>query len=32
MHCGQQLWNLGEALLDFSNVGDLEIWLNQQSI
>ncbi|MBN4003509.1 DUF4351 domain-containing protein [Nostoc sp. LPT] len=26
----EQLENLGEALLDFSNVADLEIWLNQQ--
>ncbi|MBN3940309.1 MAG: DUF4351 domain-containing protein [Nostoc sp.] len=25
----EQLENLGEALLDFSNVADLEIWLNQ---
>ncbi len=28
----EQLENLGEALLDFSSVNDLEIWLNQQSI
>ncbi|MBD0390047.1 MAG: DUF4351 domain-containing protein [Nostoc sp. C3-bin3] len=28
----EQLENLGEALLDFSSVGDLETWLNQQSI
>ncbi|BDI18224.1 hypothetical protein ANSO36C_40260 [Nostoc cf. commune SO-36] len=28
----KQLENLGEALLDFSNVADLETWLNQQSI
>ncbi|MCC5600440.1 DUF4351 domain-containing protein [Nostoc favosum] len=28
----EQLENLGEALLDFSNVADLETWLNQQSI
>ena len=28
----EQLENLGEALLDFSSVADLEIWLNQQSI
>ncbi|MBD2531608.1 DUF4351 domain-containing protein [Nostoc flagelliforme FACHB-838] len=28
----EQLENLGEALLDFSNVADLENWLNQQSI
>jgi len=26
----EQLENLGEALLDFSEVGDLEMWLNQQ--
>ena len=26
----EQLENLGEALLDFSNVTDLETWLNQQ--
>ncbi len=26
----EQLENLGEALLDFSNVADLETWLNQQ--
>ncbi|BAY94982.1 MULTISPECIES: DUF4351 domain-containing protein [unclassified Tolypothrix] len=26
----EQLENLGEALLDFSNVADLENWLNQQ--
>ena len=26
----EQLENLGEALLDFSEVGDLEVWLNQQ--
>lgn len=26
----EQLENLGEALLDFSNVADLEAWLNQQ--
>ena len=26
----EQLENLGEALLDFSNVTDLEAWLNQQ--
>ncbi|KOP24889.1 hypothetical protein AMR41_15745 [Hapalosiphon sp. MRB220] len=25
----EQLENLGEALLDFSSVNDLEIWLNQ---
>ena len=25
-----QLENLGEALFDFSNVNDLEAWLNQQ--
>ncbi|MBN3940658.1 MAG: DUF4351 domain-containing protein [Nostoc sp. NMS9] len=28
----EQLENLGEALLDFSSVADLETWLNQQSI
>ena len=28
----EQLENLGEALLDFSSVTDLETWLNQQSI
>jgi predicted transposase YdaD len=28
----EQLENLGEALLDFSNVADLETFLNQQSI
>jgi hypothetical protein len=28
----EQLENLGEALLDFSNVANLETWLNQQSI
>lgn len=28
----EQLDNLGEALLDFSSVADLETWLNQQSI
>ncbi|MDZ7963538.1 MAG: DUF4351 domain-containing protein [Nostoc sp. DedSLP03] len=28
----EQLKNLGEALLDFSSVADLETWLNQQSI
>ena len=28
----EQLENLGEALLDFSSVTDLENWLNQQSI
>ncbi len=27
-----QLENLGEALFDFSNVADLEAWLNQQAI
>ncbi|MEH2041399.1 DUF4351 domain-containing protein [Nostoc sp.] len=27
----EQLENLGEALLDFSSVADLETWLNQQS-
>jgi predicted transposase YdaD len=26
----EQLENLGEALLDFSEVADLEAWLNQQ--
>ncbi|MDB9329951.1 DUF4351 domain-containing protein, partial [Nodularia spumigena CS-591/04] len=26
----EKLENLGEALLDFSSVGDLETWLNQQ--
>lgn len=26
----EQLENLGEALLDFSTVADLEAWLNQQ--
>ncbi|MBE9000401.1 MULTISPECIES: DUF4351 domain-containing protein [unclassified Nostoc] len=26
----EQLENLGEALLDFSNIADLEAWLNQQ--
>ncbi len=26
----EQLENLGEALLDFSSVADLEAWLNQQ--
>ena len=26
----EQLENLGEALLDFSGVADLETWLNQQ--
>ena len=26
----EQLENLGEALLDFSSVADLENWLNQQ--
>ncbi|MFN6463452.1 MAG: DUF4351 domain-containing protein [Nostoc sp. DedVER02] len=26
----EQLENLGEALLDFSRVADLETWLNQQ--
>ncbi|MGH1393534.1 MAG: DUF4351 domain-containing protein [Trichormus sp.] len=26
----EQLENLGEALLDFSNIADLETWLNQQ--
>ncbi len=25
----EQLENLGEALLDFSSVNDLELWLNQ---
>ena len=28
----EQLENLGEALLNFSSVADLETWLNQQSI
>ena len=28
----EQLENLGEGLLDFSSVADLETWLNQQSI
>jgi Domain of unknown function (DUF4351) len=28
----EQLENLGEALLDFSSIADLENWLNQQSI
>ncbi|WP_442936134.1 DUF4351 domain-containing protein [Nostoc sp.] len=28
----EQLENLGEALLDFSSVADLETWLNQQLI
>lgn len=28
----EQLENLGEALLDFSTVADLEAWLNQQSV
>nr|WP_230966671.1 DUF4351 domain-containing protein [Nostoc commune] len=28
----EQLENLGEALLDFSRIADLEAWLNQQSI
>ncbi|MDZ8139485.1 MAG: DUF4351 domain-containing protein [Nostoc sp. DedQUE04] len=28
----EKLENLGEALLDFSSVADLETWLNQQSI
>ncbi len=28
----EQLENLGEALLDFSSIADLETWLNQQSI
>ena len=28
----EQLENLGEALLDFSCVANLETWLNQQSI
>lgn len=28
----EQLENLGEALLDFSSISDLEAWLNQQSI
>lgn len=28
----EQLENLGEALLDFSSVADLETWLNQQSM
>ncbi|MGF2039405.1 MAG: DUF4351 domain-containing protein [Nostoc sp. CmiVER01] len=28
----EQLENLGEALLDFSNVADLETWLNQELI
>jgi Fic family protein len=27
----EQLENLGEDLLDFSTVADLEMWLNQQS-
>lgn len=27
----EQLENLGEALLDFSSIADLEAWLNQQS-
>ncbi len=27
----EQLENLGEALLDFSSVADLETWLNPQS-
>ena len=27
----EQLENLGEALLDFSSVADLETWLNLQS-
>ena len=27
----EQLENLGEALLDFSGVADLEAWLHQQS-
>jgi predicted transposase YdaD len=26
----EQLENLGEALLDFSGIADLEAWLNQQ--
>jgi hypothetical protein len=26
----EQLENLGEALLDFASVGDLEAWLNMQ--
>jgi len=26
----QKLADLGEALLDFSNITDLEAWLNQQ--
>jgi hypothetical protein len=28
----EQLENLGEALLDFSSVADLEAWLTQHSI
>jgi hypothetical protein len=27
----EQLENLGEALLDFTTVADLETWFNQQS-
>ena len=27
----EQLENLGEDLLDFSTIADLEMWLNQQS-
>ncbi|WP_084386866.1 DUF4351 domain-containing protein [Anabaena sp. CA = ATCC 33047] len=27
----EQLEDVGEALLDFSDVADLEVWLNQQS-
>ncbi|MBD2301113.1 DUF4351 domain-containing protein [Nostoc sp. FACHB-190] len=27
----EQLEELGEALLDFSEVADLEVWLNQQN-
>jgi hypothetical protein len=28
----EQLESLGEALLDFSSIADLEAWLNQQSV
>ena len=28
----EQLESLGEALLDFNSVADLEAWLNQQSV
>ena len=28
----EELENLGEALLDFSSMADLQVWLNQENI